>query len=242
MKNKLLITVLICVMVVITVNGASAKTENIKMQTKSFANINGKIIQDDDLKTVIEHNDGTIEENYKIDNTHNFTLSKTARLSDFGFYEKKNAEKRTIDNATAKDIANQKNGFVHKTYKGKVTKVKKTKITLKIIGRDENKKIYSSSSLLESLGFTKTNKHGTYSESRSQHLYVFPEEEIFFLDYERAVDHAIDLYENNQNSKFYAVPFMSNMNQYLWPDDPDKQELLRQNGFFPLEMDCYIII
>lgn len=68
-------------------------------------------------------------------------------------------------------------------------------------------------------------------------LYVFPDEEIFFTNYDEAVNHMIENYENGKTGSFIENYLAVDHEVYTWPDNESDSEMLRNLGYFPKTMN-----
>ena len=67
-------------------------------------------------------------------------------------------------------------------------------------------------------------------------LYIFPDEEIFFTNYDEAVNHMIENYENGKTGSFVENYLVMSHCVYTWPDNESDGEMLRNLGYFPKTM------
>lgn len=68
-------------------------------------------------------------------------------------------------------------------------------------------------------------------------LYIFPDEEIFFTNYDEAVNHMIENYENGKTGSFIENYLEVDHEVYTWPDNESDSEMLRNLGYFPKTMN-----
>ena len=100
--------------------------------------------------------------------------------------------------------------------------------TIMSIGRDKNSKD------IDLRKFTKTISDGTNQRIT---LYVFPDEEIFFTNYDEAINHMIDNYDAGKTGSFLTTDILASHVVHVWPDNPDDDKMLRDAGYFPKAMD-----
>ena len=67
-------------------------------------------------------------------------------------------------------------------------------------------------------------------------LYIFPDEEIFFTNYDEAINHMIENYENGKTGSFIENYLPIKQTVHTWPDNNADQEMLRNLGYFPKTM------
>ena len=94
-----------------------------------------------------------------------------------------------------------------------------------VIGADNKSKIANISKFETKLG------NGGYIE-----LYIFPDEEKFFTNYDEAVNHMIENYENGKTGSFIKNYLPITHIVHKWPDNKEDQEMLRSLGYFPKTM------
>lgn len=77
------------------------------------------------------------------------------------------------------------------------------------------------------------------SNGKSYHivLYVFPDEEIFFTNRDEAINHMIENYENGKTGSFIENYLVTDYEVYVWPNNENDQEMLRNLGYFPKIMN-----
>ena len=68
-------------------------------------------------------------------------------------------------------------------------------------------------------------------------LYIFPDEEIFFTNYDEAVNHMIENYENGKTGSFIENYLAVDYEIYAWPNNESDSEMLRNLGYFPKTMN-----
>lgn len=66
-------------------------------------------------------------------------------------------------------------------------------------------------------------------------VYIFPNEENLYYSYQEAANHAVDLYNKGENSKFYGLNITVSPSTTVWPNEPEKQKVLIENGLVPKE-------
>lgn len=97
-----------------------------------------------------------------------------------------------------------------------------------VIGRDNKSKQANLSGFETNIG----NGNSAYIE-----LYIFPDEEIFFTNYDEAVNHMIENYENGKTGSFVENYLPISHLIKIWPDNENDQEMLRNLGYFPKIMN-----
>lgn len=110
-------------------------------------------------------------------------------------------------------------------------KIRKEGVTVKTvmsIGRDVNSKDIDLSRFKKVIG-DGSNQRIT--------LYVFPDEEIFFTNYDEAINHMIDNYDAGKTGSFLTTDILASHVVHVWPDNPDDDKMLRDAGYFPKAMD-----
>jgi myosin heavy chain kinase D len=96
-----------------------------------------------------------------------------------------------------------------------------------VIGRDNKSK---------PTNLSKFNNYIDNGKSQYIMLYIFPDEEIFFTNYDEAVNHMIENYENGKTGSFVENYLVMSHCVYTWPDNESDGEMLRNLGYFPKTM------
>lgn len=112
----------------------------------------------------------------------------------------------------------------------KKTKTRDNKVIVKqvtVIGTDNKSKPTNLSRFETEIG----NGGSAYIE-----LFIFPDEEIFFTNYDEAVNHMIENYENGKTGSFIKNYLPMNHLVKKWPENTTDQEMLRNLGYFPKTM------
>lgn len=95
-----------------------------------------------------------------------------------------------------------------------------------VIGADDKSKTADLSKFETKLG------DGEYIK-----LYIFPDEEQFFTNYDEAVNHMIENYENGKTGSFIENYLPITHTVHTWPDNKADQEMLMSLGYFPKTMN-----
>lgn len=134
----------------------------------------------------------------------------------------------TIEEANAKTKAVFKQDLA--TEVARKLKPRKEGVTVKTImsiGRDANSK---------DIDLTKFKKVIGDGSNQRITLYVFPDEEIFFTNYDEAINHMIDNYDAGKAGSFLTTDILASHVVHVWPDNETDAKMLRNAGYFPKEM------